>query len=127
VRLLVVTACVTAMTTGPALACPRHLRCIVTPDSDASPEVARPRSRLATFDARSVRLTAIEVRDFGDAPERLAPGEIEMPWIWQTLREQVYARLPSYEEPERFRLVLAPVVVTSPSDTIPGVGVAGSF
>jgi hypothetical protein len=58
--------------------------------------------------------------------DELAPGEIELPWFWRVLREQVHARLPKYEE-QRFSLVLSPVVVTSPSDTIPGVGVGGYF
>jgi len=42
------------------------------------------------------------------------------------LREQIYSRLPRHDD-ERFTLVLSPVVVTSPSDTIPGVGIAGDF
>src|SRR4051812_10055104 len=61
-------------------------------------------------------------------PKRLAPGEIEMPWIWQTLRERVYSRMPSYKEDRsRLEIVLAPVVVKSPSDTVPGLGIAGDF
>jgi hypothetical protein len=61
------------------------------------------------------------------AAARLAPGEIEMPWIWKTLREQVYSRMPTYEEPRELKVVLAPVVVTSPTDTVPGLGIAGNF
>jgi hypothetical protein len=58
------------------------------------------------------------------------PGEIEMPWIWRALREQVYSRMPSYEERHGrsvIKLVLSPVVVKSLSDTVPGLGVAGHF
>jgi hypothetical protein len=52
---------------------------------------------------------------------------VEMPWIWKSIRERVYSRLPTYEDPNELRVVLAPVVVTSPSDTVPGLGIAGDF
>ena len=57
---------------------------------------------------------------------------VEMPWIWVQLRRGVYDRMPRYERidrrPEnRFSLVLSPVVVSSPQDTVPGVGVEGDF
>lgn len=62
------------------------------------------------------------------ARRSLPPGEIEMPWIWRVLREQVYSRMPTYEKrDESIKLVLSPVVVTSPSDTVPGVGISGDF
>jgi len=51
---------------------------------------------------------------------------VELPAFWQLLRKEVYGRLPRYER-HRFDLVLAPVVVRSPSDTVPGVGVEGDF
>jgi hypothetical protein len=35
--------------------------------------------------------------------------------------------MPTYEEHHAFKIMLAPVIVTSPSDTVPGVGVAGDF
>jgi hypothetical protein len=35
--------------------------------------------------------------------------------------------MPRYEKRDAFSFVLSPVVVTSPSDTIPGVGLAGAF
>jgi hypothetical protein len=57
---------------------------------------------------------------------------IEMPWVWQMLRHTVYARMPRYDRAasrteHRFSLVLSPVVVSSPQDTVPGVGVEGDF
>lgn len=57
---------------------------------------------------------------------------IEMPWVWQMLRHNVYARMPRYDRvasrtANRFSLVLSPVVVSSPMDTVPGVGVEGDF
>jgi hypothetical protein len=55
------------------------------------------------------------------------PTVVEMPWIWKSIRERVYSRLPTYEDPNELRVVLAPVVVTSPSDTVPGLGIAGDF
>jgi hypothetical protein len=55
---------------------------------------------------------------------------IEMPWIWQALRKGVYERMPRYESAtadRRFSMMLSPVVVSSPQDTVPGVGVEGGF
>ena len=53
---------------------------------------------------------------------------IEMPWIWRVLRERVYSQMPTYERSsDDLKLVLSPVVVTSPSDTVPGVGISGDF
>lgn len=60
-------------------------------------------------------------------PARAKSDVVEMPWIWKTLRERVYSRMPSYEQSKDFKLTLAPVVVTSPSDTVPGLGIAGDF
>lgn len=75
-------------------------------------------------DAPLLRLTQ-SLREFS-VPRR-APGDVEMPWIWMALRAQVYSRMPSYEQGHDFKLTLSPVVVSSPSDTVPGVGVAGDF
>ena len=111
------------MTTGPALGCPRHLLCVVQPDESA-PEIARVHKPVAIPDVRSVRLATDDRLTLADAPRKAEPDA--MPWIWRVLREQVYSRLPRHDD-ERFTLVLSPVVVTSPSDTIPGVGIAGDF
>jgi len=142
-RLFVVTACVTALMTAPALACPRRMLCIVQPDGAPTAEVARTESPIRLPDVRAVQLQAATRIDFGDAPERgvdrgartnadalrsSIADEIELPWIWQVLREQYNANVPKYEQPNRFKLALSPVVVASPSwDAIPGVGVAGDF
>ena len=98
------------MTTGPALANPHALLTIVP-------------------SAHNVRLTSPPLvrLNLGAPPKRHLDGEIEMPWIWQVLRERVYARMPRYEHKQRFALMLSPVVVTSPSDTVPGLGIAGAF
>lgn len=59
---------------------------------------------------------------------KLAPGEVEMPWIWRALRDRVHSQLPQYQERDHaLTIVLSPVVVTSPSDTVPGVGISGDF
>ncbi|HEX5063668.1 MAG TPA: hypothetical protein VFV99_30025, partial [Kofleriaceae bacterium] len=116
------TACVAAMTTSRALGCPRHLQCVVQPDESA-PEIARAHKAVAIPDVRSVHV-AEDRLTLADAPRKAEPDA--MPWIWRVLREQIYTRLPRHDD-ERFTLVLSPVVVTSPSDTIPGVGIAGNF
>lgn len=59
-------------------------------------------------------------------PKRIA-GDVEIPSIWRMLREQVYSRMPTYRKRDELKVMLAPVVVTSPSDTIPGLGIAGDF
>jgi hypothetical protein len=128
VRLLAVIATVAAVTTGSALACPRHVRCIVSPpQSMPSPELPRASVPATLPDVRSVTLAKDDQLAFGDAPAKADPSEVEMPWIWRVLRDQVYTRMPRYDRPQRFTLLVSPVVVTSPSDTIPGVGVAGEF
>ena len=127
-RVLAVTACIGIVTTAPALACPRQVLCVVAPE--ATPGEVAPARKSISLDLRSVRLAPNEhvAFDVPAEPARAtADGEIEMPWIWAVLREQVHARLPRYEHDERFRLVLSPVAVSSPSDTTPGLGVAGAF
>jgi hypothetical protein len=102
------------MTTGPALACPRQLLCIVETSHAAAPEVSRTTTPAPVPDVRQITLPPDHHLTF-EAPPKRDPNELEMPWIWRVLRE------------ETFTLVLSPVVVTTPSDTIPGVGVAGDF
>lgn len=58
--------------------------------------------------------------------ERANPDE-QLPWIWVVLRREVYTRLPHYERERKFSLVLSPVIVRSPTDSVPGVGVGGEF
>jgi hypothetical protein len=126
VRLVVVSACVAVLTTAPALACPRDVLCVVQPTAKAAETPAATRTPAVIPDVRTAQLPSDDRLTLDDLRDELEPGEIEMPWIWRVLREQVHARLPKYEE-QRFSLVLSPVVVTSPSDTIPGVGVGGYF
>ena len=89
------------MVAGPAIACPAGESCVV-------------------------RETRLPLQ--GDALHK--PDErdlIELPAFWQVLRREVYGRLPHYERAKHFELVLAPVVVRSPADTVPGLGVEGDF
>jgi len=108
VRVWLVIGCVTVLSIAPALGCPRGQRCLLKPlhVDDAKPSL------------RSLRLAPLA---------RHSSDDIEMPWIWEVLRKQVYGRMPHYEEPHRLTLVLAPVVVKSQTDTVPGVGVSGNF
>ena len=70
-------------------------------------------------------LAAAALQPDAPAPDLGEAGE--MPWIWQILRTEVYDALPSIEEDKRFNAVLAPVVITSPTETTPGVGMRGDF
>jgi hypothetical protein len=102
------------------MSCPPLETCMVNLRTTTAPPV----TSAHTLDAPLLRLTK-SLREF--AVPRREPGEIEMPWIWMALRAQVYSRMPTYEQGHDFKLTLSPVVVSSPSDTVPGVGVAGDF
>jgi hypothetical protein len=86
----------------------------VVPRNSAPPPTS-PRSSISPALAQSLRVHVVP-----------RAGEIQMPWIWQVLRREVYTRMPTYHE-QRFTMTLEPVVVSSPSDTVPGVGVGGVF
>jgi hypothetical protein len=124
--------------TAPAVACPPLDKCLVSlPSTTQLPQVKRVSP--AHGDAPAVQqlhtstpaeqpaldLTK-DVQKLQLKP-RLAPGEVEMPAIWATLRGKVYSQMPTYQQSQGFKVVLSPVVVTSPSDTIPGLGIAGDF
>jgi hypothetical protein len=114
------------LTTGPALACPRRVLCVIGADQPGAPEVARATTKPAPVpDVRTATLAPRSHLTF-DAPAKRDPAEIEMPWIWRVLREQVYSQMPSHQA-SGFVLTLSPVVVTTPSETVPGLGVAGDF
>lgn len=121
--------------TAPAMACPPLESCLtklpstsrlprVTPAHDASKDAnAEP--------APQVRSPALDVTLLPELapPRRAPPGvpvEVEMPAIWMALRTSVYSRMPT-KQTDDFKLMLSPVVVSSPSDTIPGLGVSGDF
>lgn len=123
-RALVILVGLVGVTT-PALACPPRDKCLVQLRSTVG-DVAESLRTSAEPAPLALRLDS-DVQ----ARPRLEPGEVEMPWIWRALREQVYSRMPTYEERDRtetkLKLVLAPVVVTSTTDTVPGLGIAGDF
>jgi hypothetical protein len=124
-----------AIGAAPAAACPRDTLCVtanLVQVAGVPAEMARapkPRQPVHLGLTRSLDLSdpvlALNVRN-DHAPVR--PDELEMPWIWKVLREQVYAQMPRYEQPEQqFSFVLSPVVITSLDDSTPGVGVSGDF
>jgi len=103
--------------------------CMIAPDRAAAPEVPRPAKKPARVpDLRKVKLAPrSDLRRLTlDVPAKRDPSEIEMPWIWRALRERVHSQLPSHHS-EGFALTMSPVVVTTPSETVPGLGVAGDF
>lgn len=110
--------------TAPALACPPRDACLVSLRSTSKVAAPAPQADAVANVRRALQLPVAK-KPTGDG---VFEG-IEIPWIWRALREQVYSRMPTYEgsKDDAFKLVLAPVVVTSPSDTIPGVGVSGDF
>jgi hypothetical protein len=119
VRLFVLTAALfvglgasTAAACPPVEACLVHLRTTTKPVAPEAPATAEIVS--------AMRAPLV-------APARPDPAVVEMPWIWKSIKERVYSRMPTYEEKNELKIVLAPVVVTSPSDTVPGLGIAGDF
>ncbi len=126
-HLLVTASIVLAGLTGSTNAveaCPPIDACVVKLPSTVKfvPPASALRDRVET-----PRLPALDLALTVRTVKRLAPGEIEMPWIWGVLRDQVYSRMPTYEDKNELKIVLSPVVVTSPSDTVPGFGIAGDF
>jgi hypothetical protein len=134
VRLLVATACVAAIATAPALASPRRLSCVLHPDAiataapgrSARTEPVQPHTRVTVPDVHRVRLDARPPRAMIVASRTHDHADRELPWIWRVLRERALSHLPHHDD-TRFSLALTPVVVASPSDSIPGLGVSGSF
>jgi hypothetical protein len=125
-------------------ACPHGATCVAT-ETRAEPvepavEIAATTARRGEQAPAGKAMPDLVVRDAADVDmlsrslrTHVVPraAAIQMPWIWQVLRSNVYARMPRYDsvdQPDRrFSLVLSPVVVTSPQDTVPGVGIEGDF
>jgi len=113
------------LTGAPASACPGT--CLAMIDAPAREELPAPRVR------KPLRLTLralpadepIAALRFAEARSAPPPSD-DMPWIWKVLREKVYAQMPQHQS-ESVSLVVAPVVIASTYDTIPGFGVAGGF
>jgi hypothetical protein len=126
VRFLVVASCVAAFTTGPALACPRSVLCVVKPDVAVAREVAQvAKPSRVSLDVRRVHLAPRDRLTF-DAPAKPDPSVVEMPWIWRVLRERVVSTMPSHRS-RGLSVTMQPVVVTTPAETVPGVGIGGDF
>ena len=111
-RAILLATLLAAVTPAPAGACPRTATC-------AAIDLRPPVNLQLPKRADPVKLA------FRFEIERKDPNPI--PWIWLALRSKVYNRLPSYDDDARFSLTLAPVVVTSAFDTVPGLGVEGEF
>jgi hypothetical protein len=124
VRNLVLTGAVFAASLGlntpAATACPPVEACVVNLKTTVREPSRTPEVRSAPEVVEAMRAPLV-------APVRKDPTVVEMPWIWKTLREQVYSRMPTYEDKNELKVVLAPVVVTTPTDTVPGLGLAGDF
>jgi len=110
--------CVVAGTRGGAADAVREVRAAVTP---------RVASAVTSPAARTLRpvVPATPLTDALRARPAPRPA-LEMPWMWQLLRREVYRRLP-HRDTERYSLVLSPVVVDTAIDRVPGVGVEGAF
>ncbi len=118
-----------ALTATPVIACPQGASCITTPIARAAAVEAPAHTR-----ARAVRLALTEDRapssPLGRSLATYTPeptDALEVPWIWQVIETEVKGRLPRVEQDNRFSMVVSPVVVRSPSDTVPGVGLSGDF
>ena len=84
-------------------------------------------TRTATVDLHLQRHQPHDVRPLAlTFTAEHAPESSEMPKIWQTVRHEVYNRMP-HAASRGVSLILAPVVISSPDETTPGVGVVGEF
>jgi hypothetical protein len=134
---LVVVALLLVVAELRAEACPRGTACVASQTRSLGGETGT--MALVVAPARPLLQLAV---DRGEPRDLLAhslathvapaPRAVTMPWIWVVLKKSVYRQLPTYERrgarPENhFSLVLAPVVVDSPTDSVPGVGVEGGF
>lgn len=108
------------LVTPAATACPPIEACLVNLKTTVREPSSTPEMRRATEVVAALRGPL-------PAPPRRDPAVVEMPWIWKSLRDRVYSRMPTYEDPNELKVVLAPVVVTSLTDTVPGLGLAGDF
>jgi hypothetical protein len=117
--LFVLTSLVIGGLAAPATACPPLEACVVK-----LPSTVKVGARL---DGQAARLPSLDLARTVLVVKKRGPDEIEMPWIWRMLRDQVYSRMPTYEDRNELKIVLSPVVVSSPVDTVPGVGIAGDF
>ena len=79
-----------------------------------------PKSAEKPATGASTKPTAAEAKPKAD------PNEVEMPWIWRAVRDKYHANVPSHRS-QRLVLRMAPVVVTMPTETVPGLGIAGDF
>jgi hypothetical protein len=121
VRLFVLTAALfVGLGASTASACPPVEACLVHLRTTVTKPVAAPEAPATAEIVSAMRAPLV-------APVRPDPTVVEMPWIWKSIKERVYSRMPTYEEKNELKIVLAPVVVTSPSDTVPGLGIAGDF
>ena len=131
-HLWVTTTCVGLLLAAPAAACPKP--CLLKPPAIAAKPTTTPTVKPATTPAAkpptTLRLlpkrTPTNVGSTSTLTTTSISDELEMPWIWRVLRERVYDRLPRYER-RKVTFVFSPVVVASPSDTVPGLGVGGDF
>lgn len=122
-----------------AHACPERAHCFASVAPLRAEVPVRPQAELPAVLAARWGTVAVDLRLASTSrvaaarsvmtypePAR-ATDDIEMPWIWQVLRTQVYSRMPRYERSSSFTMVLSPVVVSSVDDSVPGVGFAGDF
>jgi hypothetical protein len=121
VRLFVLTAALFGgLGLKAAIACPPVEACLVHLRTTVPAPVITPAAPATAEIVSAMRAPLV-------APPRPDPTVVEMPWIWKSIRERVYSRMPTYEDKNELKIVLAPVVVASPSDTVPGLGIAGDF
>lgn len=117
VRISVLAIATLVVLAAPALACPPRDACVVNLNATVRDSV-RPAATVETV-SRALRLPVVNKPG--------AAESTEVPPFWRVLRDRVYSRMPTYRDSNELKVVFAPVVVTSPSDTVPGLGIAGDF
>ncbi|HVK88622.1 MAG TPA: hypothetical protein VM513_31100 [Kofleriaceae bacterium] len=119
-----------AASVAPASACPRGARCLVATQQEITAS-ARPRAELPRARRVSLRLTSdVTPRDpvlaMTPAPAPDARGERADPSAIHVLFAQVVAYIPRYED-RQLTVRPYPLAITTPTNTIAGLGVTGKF
>jgi hypothetical protein len=121
VRLAVYLAALASLMAVPTVtsACPPAAACLAKLRAGLREPLKPPETMPLASVTRSLQLPL--------APTNVTADAVGMPWIWRALRERVHSEMPSYRDRNDLKVVLAPFVVTSPSDTVPALGIAGAF
>lgn len=116
---------VVSLAVVPATANPRRLevpRALSRDVREAVPSRALP--SLRESGRRGSRATAPVIPR---APAKVERRDLTTPSVWNRLRDTVYDHMPGGGNDRAFSYTLVPMVINGAADSVPGVGLSGSF